>query len=63
MQKLKKFVCLLPAGHVGAGRYDEQKHIIYAKNAAEAMKIAMKRGGIKKGKSKVRGFLAIKEEK
>lgn len=63
MLLMKRYECLLPVGHVGAGKYDEKKVVIHATDAVHAMNIAQKMGRVKKGDSKVRGFLSITELK
>ncbi len=59
------YECILKKGHSGAGSYNEQKVYIRASNIIHAMKIAKKRGGVKKGRSNAGGqsVLSVKEVK
>ena len=45
------FECVVKKGHTGAGRYGEETIRIYARDIIEAMSIAKKKGGVKKGRA------------
>ena len=54
------FECIVKKGHRGAGSFGEQKIIVSADNALQAMDIARQRGGVKKGRSNSSGQSVLK---
>jgi hypothetical protein len=44
------YECTVKKGHIGAGKHIEEKIFVIANDVLEAMKIAMNRGGVKKGR-------------
>jgi len=57
--KPAKFLVKLRTGHVGAGKFNEFKRIIRAKNVVEAYEIAKRLPGTKKGKTNIKGVVSI----
>jgi hypothetical protein len=49
------YQCTVKTGHTGAGNYGERIIYVIAKDIMEAMKLAMQRGGVKKGRSNFSG--------
>lgn len=45
-----KYECIVKQGHKGAGKYNEYKIHIYAKNILDAFKLAKTAKSVKKGK-------------
>jgi len=43
------FECIVKQGHTGAGKYNEKRIFINAKDIIEAINIAKNKGGVKKG--------------
>lgn len=58
---MKQYKILINMGHQGAGKSLECTKIIKAKNIINALDIAKKLKGAKKGKSKLAKILSIKE--
>ena len=56
------FECVVKKGHTGAGNFSEQRIYIHARDILEAMSIAKRKGGVKKGRSRNSGqsILSIK---
>ena len=49
------YQCTVKTGHTGAGSNGERIIYVIAKDIIEAMNIAMKKGGVKKGRSNSAG--------
>ena len=49
------YQCTVKTGHTGAGNHGEKIIFVIAKDIMEAMSIAMRKGGVKKGRSNFAG--------
>ena len=59
----RAYSAVLRGGHVGAGNHVEVYRTIYAPNLLEAMRVAERLGGIKKGRNKPIIELKLIEER